>query len=204
MWNILSSLRDALDVSEVGSDDGSDSDESETIATFPDPLPLPTAYNSRRTRSAGAQIIETAQMIPVITGLIDAVVESTVIRAEIDKGIKDGKEVTREVRDAIRNANDGWEKARKEAENATEQEVSLLVPENALEPTTHSRSRPNERHINKCSKILKALLRLRCTDSIPDFLHWERTGMAGCTTPCLPVLSTPTTLPTLSRLWQPR
>ncbi|KAJ7462239.1 hypothetical protein B0H11DRAFT_1735496 [Mycena galericulata] len=128
IWQILSSLRDSLDASEPDSE-GNDSDDSDTIPSFPDPLPLPdSAVNSsRRTRSAGSFIVDTVQMIPVILGLIDAVVESTVIRAELDKGVKESKDVAREVKDATRNVNDRWEKAKKETENVKEQEVTIAV-----------------------------------------------------------------------------
>jgi hypothetical protein len=64
-------------------------------------------------------------MIPVILGLIDAVVESTTIRAEIDKGTKESKDVAREVKDATRTVNDRWEKAKQETQNVNEQEVTL-------------------------------------------------------------------------------
>ena len=128
IWQILSSLRDSLDASEPDSSDGSDSDDSDTIPSFPDPLPLPdSAVNSsRRTRSTGTLIVDTVQMIPVILGLVDAVVESTVIRNEIDQGVKESKDLTREAKDATRNTNDRWEKAKKETENVKEQEVWFL------------------------------------------------------------------------------
>ncbi|KAJ6586874.1 hypothetical protein DFH09DRAFT_1307976 [Mycena vulgaris] len=124
IWQILSSLRDSLDASEPDSSDDADSDDSDTIPSFPDPLPLPDSAvnNSRRTRSAGSVIVDTVQMIPVILGLIDAVVESAVIRGEIEKGVKESKDVAREIKDATRNANDRWEKAKKETENVKEQE----------------------------------------------------------------------------------
>ncbi|KAF7361936.1 zf-4CXXC-R1 domain-containing protein [Mycena venus] len=127
MWQILSSLRDALDASEPDTGDDAASEESDTIPSFPDPAPLPDSAinNSRRTRSAGSMIVDTVQMIPVILGLIDAVVESTIIRAEIDKGAKESKDVAREVKDATRNANDRWEKAKKETENINEQQVTI-------------------------------------------------------------------------------
>ncbi|KAJ6609867.1 hypothetical protein B0H10DRAFT_1812616 [Mycena sp. CBHHK59/15] len=135
IWLILSSLRDSLDVSEAGSSDGSDSTDSETIPTFPDPLPLPQSAinNSRRTRSTGALIVDTVQMIPVVNGLIDAIVESTVIRSEIEKGVKEGKDVAREVRDATKNANDRWDKAKKETENVKEQEAKREAHKHILQ-----------------------------------------------------------------------
>ncbi|KAJ7783082.1 hypothetical protein B0H16DRAFT_1495253 [Mycena metata] len=116
IWQILASLRDALDASEPDSADDNDSDESDTIPSFPDPLPLPdSAINgSRRTRSTGSLIIDTVQMIP-----------STVIRTDIDKGAKESKDVARDVKDATRNANDMWDKAKKETENVKEQEVAM-------------------------------------------------------------------------------
>ncbi|KAK7057235.1 zf-4CXXC-R1 domain-containing protein [Favolaschia claudopus] len=121
IWQILSSLRDALDASEPDDDDGAASEESDTIPSFPDPLPLPNAVaNSRRTRSAGSFIVDTIQMIPVILGLIDAVMETPTIRGEIDKGAKESKDVARDVKDATRNANERWEKSKKETENINE------------------------------------------------------------------------------------
>ncbi|KAJ7901779.1 hypothetical protein B0H14DRAFT_2668402 [Mycena olivaceomarginata] len=117
MWQILASLRDCLDASEPDTGEDATSEESDTIPSFPDPLPLP--------ESAIKQLAPHSQcrfMIPVILGLIDAVVESSVIRAEIDKGAKESKDVAREVKDATRNANDRWEKARKESENVNEQQ----------------------------------------------------------------------------------
>ncbi|KAJ7262225.1 hypothetical protein B0H12DRAFT_321480 [Mycena haematopus] len=126
MWLILSCLRDSLDASEPDTgDDDAASEQSDTIPSFPDPLPLPDSAisSARRTRSAGSLIVDTVQMIPVVLGLIDAVVESTVIRAEIDKGAKESKDVAREVKDAMRNANDRWEKAKKETENINEQQA---------------------------------------------------------------------------------
>ncbi|CAK5281513.1 unnamed protein product [Mycena citricolor] len=119
MWQILSSTRDALDASEPGSDDGNESDESETVPSFPDPMPLPDSAisNSRRTRSTGSFIVDTVQMIPVVLGLIDAVLETSVIRTELDNGAKESKDVSRDVKDAIRHANDLWDKSRKDTDN---------------------------------------------------------------------------------------
>ncbi|KAJ7703246.1 hypothetical protein B0H17DRAFT_975305 [Mycena rosella] len=127
IWQILSSLRDSLDASEPDSSNGNDSDDSETVPSFPDPLPLPdsAASSSRRTRSArnvDALIVDTVQMIPVVLGLIDAVLETNTIRAEIDKGAAESKNLAREVKASIRNANDRYDKSKKETENIKEQE----------------------------------------------------------------------------------
>src|ERR1700761_3470954 len=93
IWLILSSLRDALDASEPDSSDGSDSEDSDTVPSFPDPMPLPDSaiHSTRRTRSASTLVVDTVQMIPVILGLIDAVVEASVIRAELEDGAKESK-----------------------------------------------------------------------------------------------------------------
>ncbi|KAJ6475319.1 hypothetical protein C8R47DRAFT_1143038 [Mycena vitilis] len=127
IWDILASLRDALDASEPDTGDDADSNESDTIPSFPDPCPLPDSAvnNSRRTRSTrstGSIVVDTVQMIPVVLGLIDAVVESTVIRAEIDRGAKESKDVAREVKDATRNVSDRWEKAKLETQTVNERE----------------------------------------------------------------------------------
>ncbi|KAF7298229.1 zf-4CXXC-R1 domain-containing protein [Mycena chlorophos] len=123
VWGILSSLRDSLDASEAGSSDGTQSDDSETVPTFPDPAPLPDSAkaSSRRTRST-TFVIDTVQMIPVVLGLIDAVVESASIRAELENGSKEAKDVTRDAKEAIRNVNDRWEKVKKEMDTTKEHE----------------------------------------------------------------------------------
>lgn len=64
-------------------------------------------------------------MIPVILGLIDAALQTETIRTEIDVGVKDGKEKTRESREAVKKENERWEIERKELEaGAKEFEVS--------------------------------------------------------------------------------
>ncbi|KAF7321275.1 zf-4CXXC-R1 domain-containing protein [Mycena kentingensis (nom. inval.)] len=124
IWQILATLRDSLDASEAGSTDGNETHDSDTVPTFPDPAPLPDSakYSSRRTRSTGTNIIDTVQMIPVLTGFIEAIVESATIRRDFESTVKPIKDITRDNRDAVRNVNDRWEKVKKEVENAKEQE----------------------------------------------------------------------------------
>ncbi|KAF7315395.1 zf-4CXXC-R1 domain-containing protein [Mycena indigotica] len=124
IWQILSSLRDALDTSEAGSSDGNESDDSETVPSFPDPAPLPDSakYTSRRTRSTGTSVVDTVQMIPVLLGLIDAVVETPSIRSELDNIAKEFKDLVRDTKEANRNVNDRWEKVKKEVDATNEQE----------------------------------------------------------------------------------
>ncbi|KAJ7072371.1 hypothetical protein C8F01DRAFT_1243423 [Mycena amicta] len=129
IWQILSSLRDSLDASEAGSSDGNDSHDSETVPSFPDPAPLPDSakYTSRRTRSTGTFIVDTVQMIPVLLGLIDAVVDTTVIRVQLESGTKETKDIARDAKDATRNVNDRWEKVKKEAVDVREHEVGIIA-----------------------------------------------------------------------------
>lgn len=123
IWTALSSLRAALGRSEevsVGklqaeepSDDDDESSEDRIILEYPDPLPAPAnhEHNVRSTRFAVADIslvVHSAQMIPVILGLIDAVMECHAIRVELDNGTKEGRKRFRESREVIKLENESW------------------------------------------------------------------------------------------------
>ncbi|KAJ3934906.1 MAG: hypothetical protein NXY57DRAFT_599590 [Lentinula lateritia] len=126
IWTALSSLRAALgrpeEVSvgklqaEKPSDDDDESSEDRIILEYPDPLPAPAnhEHNVQSTRSAAAAdislVVHSAQMIPVILGLMDAVMECYAIRVELDNGTKEGRERLRESREVIKLENELWKK----------------------------------------------------------------------------------------------
>ncbi|KAF8070697.1 hypothetical protein FPV67DRAFT_1412971 [Lyophyllum atratum] len=128
VWPILARMRDAIE-SDVASTSQDDSpSEVDTILSFPDPLPPPasaTIYNTRTTRSARESngtrsviiIAHPAQMIPVVEALIEAAFETGAVREEIDSGVQDAKEKTREVKDCIKAENERWDAERKELES---------------------------------------------------------------------------------------
>ncbi|KAF8829022.1 hypothetical protein HHX47_DHR3000885 [Lentinula edodes] len=142
IWTALSSLRAALgrpeEVSvgklqaEEPSDDDDESSEDRIILEYPDPLPAPAnhEHNVRSTRFAVADIslvVHSAQMIPVILGLIDAVMECHAIRVELDNGTKEGRKRFRESREVIKLENESW----KSLEESREPNVTVQDIENA-------------------------------------------------------------------------
>ncbi|KAG6885922.1 hypothetical protein C0993_007940 [Termitomyces sp. T159_Od127] len=126
IWFILTRLRSATD-------DG-------TQLSFPDPLPLPASvvvYNTRTTRRTSetttkggpnVTIGHTAQMIPVLETLIEAALMTPIVREELDNGLKEAKEVTREVQKAIREENDRWDSERKSFEPQKETSEGASKP----------------------------------------------------------------------------
>ncbi|KAJ3886055.1 hypothetical protein GG344DRAFT_82082 [Lentinula edodes] len=141
IWTALSSLRGALgrpeEVSvgklqaEEPSDDDDESSEDRIILEYPDPLPAPAnhEHNVRSIRSAAAAdtslVVHSAQMIPVILGLIDAVMECHAIRVELDNGTKEGRERLRESREVIKLENESWKSLEESREpNVTPSEIT--------------------------------------------------------------------------------
>lgn len=134
IWAILSTLRAALgppDRSETvaaGDKDDDESSEDRIIFDYPDPSPPPVNYSARSTRSVSTDalpVIHTAQMIPVIIGLIETVLESHAVRTELEEGTKEGKEKFRESRECIKSANESWDLLKKSLEEAQEPDVSV-------------------------------------------------------------------------------
>ena len=122
MWSSLYDLRDVLrapeDDNKSTHSDDSESSEDRIIIEFPDPLPPPEGTQVDATRStrsvsnkaeSSVTIVNTHQLIPVIVGLIETVVESHTIREELEDGIKRGKEITRDMREGIKRENEKWE-----------------------------------------------------------------------------------------------
>ncbi|KAJ3811480.1 hypothetical protein F5876DRAFT_64749 [Lentinula aff. lateritia] len=142
IWTALSSLRAVLgrpeevSVGELQADEPSDDDgessEDRIILEYPDPLPAPEnhEHNVRSTRSAAADVslvVHSAQMIPVIVGLINAVMECHAIRVELDNGTKEGRERFRESREVIKLENESW----KSLEESRDPDVTVQDIENA-------------------------------------------------------------------------
>ncbi|KXN90851.1 hypothetical protein AN958_03505 [Leucoagaricus sp. SymC.cos] len=112
--------------------------------TFPDPLPPPTTHDIRSIRSTrnndtndGLHIAYSAQMIPVITSLIEDVLLTSAIREEIESGVREGKERIKEQREAVKREAERWEMVRKGMETHVKLKAQIL--ENRAKRDYHKR-----------------------------------------------------------------
>ncbi|KAF9464945.1 hypothetical protein BDZ94DRAFT_1320552 [Collybia nuda] len=111
MWSALLSLRESLAPT-------FDSKEVSTI-TFPDPFPPPssssvhTTRNMRTSSAISVQVSNSAQMVPVLNALIEAAFDTDLVREELENGAKEGREITRKVREGLRKVHDEWDNERK-------------------------------------------------------------------------------------------
>lgn len=133
IWAVLASMRDSPggSRSSTASSTGSNSSSISNLA-FPDPLPPPAStkvHNTRTMRSSGASSIasqvyvaQSAQMVPVVVALIDAAIETDVVKAELDNGTKEGREKVREAKEKMKEENVRWEQVAKEALKVKEKE----------------------------------------------------------------------------------
>lgn len=84
---------------------------------YSDPLPPPTTmpvYNTRRgaLNQDGIPVGHSAQLIQVVLDLIDGLMTdgSKTLKAEIDKGINEAKDITKLGKEAIARENERWAK----------------------------------------------------------------------------------------------
>ncbi|KAF8972987.1 hypothetical protein BDZ97DRAFT_1752045 [Flammula alnicola] len=103
IWAGLASLRDGIaSISTAGSDASSEPfRQSDNLVT----------------------VVNSVQMIPVLVSLIHSVLETAIIREEIDQGARDARDVARDVKDAIRMENERWEKERSTIEVASKDKI---------------------------------------------------------------------------------
>ena len=85
--------------------------------TYPDPLPPPTTmpvYNTRRgaLTQDSIPVGHSAQLAQIVLDLIDGLTMngSKTLKAEIDKGINEGKDITKLGKEAITRENERWTK----------------------------------------------------------------------------------------------
>jgi len=113
IWAILSRLRETAN----------HDPQRGVHLSIPNPLPPPTSsamHNTRNMRStrdsnraAYTQIVQSAQMIPVVEALIKNAIHTDAIREELDDGVKNGKDLTKRVKEYCRKENEKWEAERK-------------------------------------------------------------------------------------------
>ena len=99
--------------------------------TYPDPLPPPTTmpvYNTRRgaLHQDGIPVGNSAQLAPVVLDLIDGLMMggSRTLKAEVDRGINEAKDITRHGKEAITKENERW--AREKVRLGTTKPVRAL------------------------------------------------------------------------------
>lgn len=122
MWAVLASLRDDATNSQA--------DGAVSPLAFPDPSPppisnAPSAPQRRSTRQTGkpVNVIHSFQMIPVLVFMINSVLETVVIREDLDQCVKDSKDFARDAREATRLENDRWEKEKRGMDIGTKDKV---------------------------------------------------------------------------------
>lgn len=79
----------------------------------------------RNSGVASVQVANSAQMVPVLNAFIEAAFDTDLVREELEKGVREGKEITREVRECIKKENDRWDIERKRMEELTKKEKPL-------------------------------------------------------------------------------
>ncbi|KAI0066131.1 hypothetical protein BV25DRAFT_1897659 [Artomyces pyxidatus] len=128
IWSALASMRGALATLRAS-------------LTYPDPLPPPQSATVHTTRSGalhsdGLQVSSSAQLVPILSVLIDAVLSTSAVRQEIDDGLKEEKERIKEEKDRVKQERERWEGLKKEG-NATKADrashkLALAAPAQAL------------------------------------------------------------------------
>ncbi|KAJ8516081.1 hypothetical protein ONZ45_g6573 [Pleurotus djamor] len=109
MWGILAKIRDSM---------------PEGAPLYPDPPRGPSAQGlktralAREDESQNLRITSTAQLIPIISSLQEAILTSQSVRKEIDEGIQEGKDWVKTSREAIRKEKEDWENMKAEFDNA--------------------------------------------------------------------------------------
>ncbi|KAJ3512259.1 hypothetical protein NLJ89_g3626 [Agrocybe chaxingu] len=120
---------------------GSSGIEMAIPLTFPDPAKLPSRaiLPSRSLRSLQTDneivVAQSWQMIPIVLSLTHSALETSIIRAEVEKGGKDYKDVNRDAKEAIRLENERWEQERNIMEKCAKNKIVLT--ENRAKRAVH-------------------------------------------------------------------
>ncbi len=100
MWTGLATLRNS---------------ERTLALTIPDPLPCPESAVIRSTRStrdlppSATHIAQSAQLVPVVLSLVEAVLKADVVRQELDEGLRRYRDCVREKQEGVKKENERWE-----------------------------------------------------------------------------------------------
>ncbi|KAF9527302.1 hypothetical protein CPB83DRAFT_856322 [Crepidotus variabilis] len=141
LWSLLSALRD--DVAKITTS------ESSSCLTFPNPSPPPPnaaparSLRNVKTSDDALHVAQSSQMIPVLLALINLALHTSSIRDEIDQGLKDNKDVTKDAKEATRLENERWEEVKKTMESPPDAKQKNTakdkerVAENKIKRATH-------------------------------------------------------------------
>jgi hypothetical protein len=66
-------------------------------------------------------------MVPVLVALIEAALETEVLRGEIEEGVKEGKDKVREGREGTKNENERWDKEKENVKAKAKEVRSTLL-----------------------------------------------------------------------------
>lgn len=72
-------------------------------------------------------IAYSSQMVPVLVALTEAAMETVVVKAEIEEGVKEGKDKTREGREGLKLEQERWEKLKEKEKDPKSKEVKFAV-----------------------------------------------------------------------------
>ncbi|KIM45387.1 hypothetical protein M413DRAFT_442058 [Hebeloma cylindrosporum] len=167
LWNILFALRaDTIKISASGSPDtSSKSGHSDKPLTFPDPSPPPnsavaTARSLRSLRQSESMVnvVSSTQMIPVLVSLMHQVLETAIVREELDQGAKNARDMIRDAKEATRIESERWEKERNAMEVAPKDKA--LKTENRTKRMLHKDQIAN---IDNSMKIISTVFTPRFT-----------------------------------------
>ncbi|THH16731.1 hypothetical protein EW146_g3952 [Bondarzewia mesenterica] len=107
VWGILAAMRSSLSETGGGSS-----------LAFPNPLPPPAGATVHTTRSGqlhggGIYVANAAQFVPVLKPLVEAALDTVMVRNELDRGMREAKELVKAEREQIKVEKEKWDKNRK-------------------------------------------------------------------------------------------
>ncbi|KIY44393.1 hypothetical protein FISHEDRAFT_51589 [Fistulina hepatica ATCC 64428] len=123
-WAVLASLRGDLGALNASA---SSNEDDKCIVNYPDPLPTPEGaiiHSTRHSQSVGVAC--SAQLVPVVEGLIIDALETQAIRRELDEGLQKLKDFIKEVKATIKAENERWDEQKKP--NGSNDIVSFDLP----------------------------------------------------------------------------
>ncbi|KAF9484432.1 hypothetical protein BDN70DRAFT_825471 [Pholiota conissans] len=130
IWSVMASMRDQI--AKVGSSSRQTTSGIESPLIFPDPSPpysmqTCTLRSLRQSADNLVTVVHSVQMIPILLSLIHTSLETSIIRKEIDQGVKDVKDFSHDARIATKIEHERWEKDRNAMDFTTKDKVQKAV-----------------------------------------------------------------------------
>lgn len=103
-------------------------------------------------------VAHSSQLVPVLVALTEAALETEVVRAEIEEGVKQGKDKVREGREGLKLEQERWEKLKeKEKDPKSKEAGSAVIIRISFEAKLESRPNKNAKLINVSSRTARNL-----------------------------------------------